>query len=58
MRGLLVDGFTAAGALDTHCIDKESAIPLLQSGLLLYDISHEAVYLDWAELAAAYLASW
>jgi hypothetical protein len=58
MQGLLVDGFTAAGALDTHCIDKESAIPLLQSGIMLYELNGDPLYLKWAEHAAYYLASW
>ncbi len=58
IRGLLNDGFTAAGALDTHCIDKESSIPLLRSGLLLYECTGDPQYLTWAEHAAYYLASW
>ncbi len=58
MQGLLTDGFTAAGALDTHCIDKESSIPLLCAGLTLYEITGDAQYLKWSEHAAYYLASW
>lgn len=58
MRGLLTDGFTAAGALDTHCIDKESSIPLLRSGLTLYELTADPQYLKWAEHAAYYLATW
>lgn len=57
-RNLSENGFTAAGALDTHCIDKESAIPLLKGGLLLYNITGEGQYLEKAEQAAYYLSSW
>jgi hypothetical protein len=42
------------GALDTHCIDKESSIPLLNSTLTLFDLTGEAHYLKWAERAAYY----
>lgn len=52
------NGFTTGGALDTCCIDKESAIPLLKAGLTLYDITENSQYLEWAERAAWYLASW
>jgi hypothetical protein len=55
---LLEEGYTTAGALDTYCIDKESAIPLLKAGLSLYDATGNRRYLEWAELAAWYLASW
>lgn len=58
MAGLIKHGFTAAGALDTHCIDKESAIPLLRSALMLYRLTGEAEYLQHAVHAAYYLASW
>jgi hypothetical protein len=58
MSGLLRDGFTTAGALDTHCIDKESAIPLLNAGLQLFELTNEHRFLDQAEHAAYYLASW
>jgi hypothetical protein len=52
------NGFTTAGALDTHCIDKESAIPLLDAGIGLYERTRAEQYLRWAEHAAWYLASW
>jgi hypothetical protein len=58
VSGLLRDGFTTAGALDTHCIDKESAIPVLNAGLQLFELTNERRYLDQAEHAAYYLASW
>ena len=47
-----------AGALDTDCIDKETAFPLLIAGLDLHEITGEAYYLGQAERAAYYLASW
>ncbi|WP_051621192.1 hypothetical protein [Paenibacillus sp. UNC451MF] len=58
IQDLLKDGFTTAGALDTYCIDKESAIPLLKAGLALYEATNNAQYLQWAEHASWYLATW
>ncbi|MDB5058650.1 MAG: hypothetical protein JWO59_2122 [Chloroflexi bacterium] len=58
MARLLSDGYSTAGALDTHCIDKESASPLLDAGLALYAVTRNTLYLDWAAHAAYYLASW
>ena len=52
------NGFTTAGALDTYCIDKESATPLLKAGLELYDITGKVKYLQWAEDVSYYLATW
>jgi hypothetical protein len=52
------NGYTTAGALDTYCIDKESASPLLDAALGLYEITHDAAYIKMAEYAAYYLASW
>lgn len=48
----------AGGALDTCCIDKESAGPVLRSALRLYEITGDAVYLTRAENIAHYLMSW
>ena len=56
--GLLRNGFTTAGALDTYCIDKESAIPLLDAGLRLFELEQDQKVLELAEHAAYYLASW
>ncbi len=56
--GLLKNGFTTAGALDTSCIDKESAMPLLKSALDLYEVTGKSQYLGWAEDVSYYLASW
>lgn len=58
MNSFLNNGYTSAAALDTYCIDKESAIPLLKSSLLLYHIKEHDSYLKNAELASYYLASW
>ena len=52
------NGFTTAGALDTDCIDKESATPLLKAALELYDVTGKAQYLKWAEDVSYYLATW
>ena len=52
------NGFTTAGALDTNCIDKESATPLLKAALELYDVTSDEKYLRSAEDVSYYLASW
>jgi hypothetical protein len=52
------NGFTTAGALDTHCIDKESATPLLKAALDLYELTGKEIYLQAAEDVSYYLASW
>ena len=46
-----------AGALDTHCIDKETGWPLLKSGLDLYELTGDNRFLEDATLAAYYIAS-
>ena len=58
MGGLLEHGFTTAGALDTDCIDKESALPLMDAGVWLHRITEKPCHLEYAEQAAYYLASW
>src|SRR5690625_3216006 len=58
MGELIEKGYSTAGALDTYCIDKESAIPLLETGLALYEVTNDKKHLDWAEHAAWYLATW
>jgi hypothetical protein len=52
------NGFTTAGALDTDCIDKESATPLLKAALELYELTGKEKYLQGAEDVSYYLASW
>ena len=47
-----------AGALDTDCIDKETAFALLLPGIELYEITRDPYYLEQSEQAAYYLASW
>jgi len=51
-------GFTTAGALDTYCIDKESATPLLKAALELYDVTGKDAFLRQAEDVSYYLATW
>ena len=58
MGQLLADGYTTAGALDTWCIDCESALPLLRAAMMLNELTGEAAYLDHAETASYYIASW
>ena len=52
------NGYTTAGALDSNCIDKESAAPLLRAVLRAYEATKEEKYLLGAEEVAYYLASW
>lgn len=52
------NGYTSAGALDTYCIDKESAISLLRSALDLYRLTGERNYLDEAVAISYYLSTW
>lgn len=48
----------AGGALDTYCIDKESAGPVLRTALKLYSLTGENIYFDYAENIAHYLMTW
>ena len=52
------NGFTTAGALDTYCIDKESASPLLAAALALYAQTRDAALLQKAQNVAWYLCTW
>lgn len=54
----MTNGYTTAGALDTYCIDKESAAPLLNTALQLYQFTDEDHYLEAAEMISHYLATW
>lgn len=47
-----------AGALDTCCVDKETSAPIIMSGILLYEITEDKAYLEYAEKAAYYFTSW
>lgn len=47
-----------AGALDTSCVDKETATPFLISSILLYEITGKGIYLEYGEKAAYYFTSW
>ncbi len=51
-------GYTTAGALDSNCIDKESAAPLLRAALQCYHATGDRKYIDDAQEVAYYLASW
>lgn len=51
-------GYTTAGALDTYCVDKESAIPLLSTALELYESRKKEIYLKQAVEISNYLATW
>lgn len=51
-------GYTTAGALDTYCVDKESAIPLLGTGLELYRYEKKKEYVQQAVKISNYLATW
>jgi hypothetical protein len=52
------DGYTTAGALDTWCIDKESALALLRASLNLYETTHNRNYVRNAERLSYYLSTW
>lgn len=54
----ITNGYTTAGALDTYCIDKESAAPLLNTALWLYQFTNEEYYLEAAVMISNYLATW
>ena len=47
-----------AGALDTCCVDKETAAPFLMSGVMLYEATKDPAYLTMAEKAAYYFTAW
>ena len=53
-----INGYTTAGALDSNCIDKESAAPLLRATICAYEITGKKKYLDYAVDVAYYLATW
>lgn len=48
----------AGGALDTYCIDKESAGPILRAALMLERLTGNSAYLEKAENIACYLQTW
>ena len=49
---------STAGALDTCCVDKETSAPLIMAGVMLYDATGKACYLEQAQKAAYYFTSW
>jgi len=58
MGEFLNNGFSSAGALDTTCVDKESAMPLLRASILLYRATRDRGYLQEAEDVSNYLSTW
>ena len=54
----LRQSIAAGGALDTYCIDKESAGPVLRAALLLHRLTGAEEYLRKAENVAHYLMTW
>lgn len=54
----LAKSVAAGGALDTYCIDKESAGPVLRTALKLFSITGKHIYFDYAENIAHYLMTW
>lgn len=52
------DGYLTAGALDTLCIDKEGAMPLLGLAVELYAATADRCYLHQAESISTYLETW
>ncbi len=47
-----------AGALDTHCIDKETSGAMILGGIALYEATEDQKYLEYAALSAEYFCSW
>lgn len=52
------DGYLTAGALDTLCIDKEGAMPLLGLAVELFAATGDEHYLRQAEDITTYLETW
>ncbi len=48
----------AGAALDTYCVDKESAGPVLRASLMLHTLTGDESYLRKAEHVACYLSTW
>lgn len=57
-REFIGRGYAMGGALDIFSIDKESAMPLLSAGLMLYQLTNDKTYVACAENAAWYLTTW
>ena len=54
-----LDEFTCtAGAIDCTCVDKETAGPVIIAALDLYEITGQKRFLEYAEKASYYFASW
>lgn len=54
-----LDNFAcAAGALDSCCVDKETSAPMIFAAIMLYEITEDVKYLEYAKKAAYYFTSW
>ena len=51
-------GYSMGGALDIFSIDKESCMPLLSAGIMLYELTLDKAYITCAENAGWYLTTW
>lgn len=58
ISGFKKNGFSTDGTLDTRCIDRESAYPLLTSAIALYKITKDEAYLNDAVDVSYYLSTW
>ena len=58
ISGFKKNGFCTDGTLDTRCIDRESAYPLLTSAIGLYRITKDDAYLNDAVDVSYYLSTW
>jgi hypothetical protein len=52
------DGYLWGATLDTACADSESAYPLLEAAIRLHKVTDDPKYLEGAEDAAYYHATW
>ena len=58
MKRDLDEFICTAGAIDCTCEDKETAGPVIIAALDLYEFTKDAKYLEYAEKASYYFASW
>ena len=56
--GFKNNGYSTDGTLDTRCIDRESAYPLLMSAIGLYKVLKDDTYLNDAVDISYYLSTW
>ena len=58
MRTFRALGFQWGATLDTNGVDCESSFPLIQTNVMLYELTHDSKYLTYAEDLAYYEVSW